>query len=150
MGLLDITGLGSVADLAKTIVNKFIPDSVPESDKIMAQLKLQEMLQAREDNITNAQRDVILGELNQSDNFTKRARPTIVYSGLLFILIVNVLFPIVTFFTGRGMPKLELPSEFWVTWGSICGIYAIGRSVEKRGTDNKVVSSVVKLITGGK
>ena len=35
----------------------------------------------------NASKEVIVAELQQSDNFTKRARPTVIYAGLLFILL---------------------------------------------------------------
>ena len=57
-------------------------------------LDLQRLINDREKQIhdtykqeINASKEVIVAELQQSDNFTKRARPTVIYAGLLFILL---------------------------------------------------------------
>ncbi|MBW2093008.1 MAG: hypothetical protein JRI34_12910, partial [Deltaproteobacteria bacterium] len=46
----------------------------------------------------------------------------------------------------KTLMDLSLPSEFWLAWGSVVSIWQIGRTFEKRGAMNKVVS----LITGNK
>ena len=51
-----------------------------------------------------AKERVLVAELNQGDNYTKRARPTVVYAGLLFIGINYVLFPII----GRDMGLFDI------------------------------------------
>lgn len=143
---LDLTGLGSVADLAGTIVKRFLPEKMSEAEKAQAQLEMQQMLQSRENTLLDAQRSVLVAELQQGDNYTKRARPTVVYLGLLFIFIVHVLFPIITWWTSQSMPELKLPQEFWWAWTGICSTWVIGRSFEKTGVKNKAIG----LITGNK
>ena len=141
---LDITGLGSVADFAGTVIERFFPPKMTDAEKAQAQVQLQEMIQKREDALVEAKKSIIVSEMQQGDNFTKRARPTLVYAGLVFIALVHVIFPIAAFFTGRPMPQLALPGEFWAAWGGVCSIWVIGRSAEKRGAANKLVN----MITG--
>lgn len=142
----DIAGIGSVASLAKGIINKFVPDKISDAEKAKLQIQLQEVLQRREDAVIRAKKGILIAELQQSDNYTKRARPSVVYGGLLFILLVHVVFPIVAFFTGTEMPDISLPSEFWLTWGGVCSVWSIGRTMEKGGAKNKAI----ELITGKK
>lgn len=71
------------------------------------------------------------------ENYTKRARPTVVYAGLVFIGLIHVLLPAVAWTLASAgcavQPfNLTLPSEFWWAWSGVCGVYAIGRSWEKR------------------
>jgi hypothetical protein len=142
----DITGIGSVADAAKSIIDRIWPAKMSEEDKAKAQLEVQRMLQEREHTLIEAQRSIMVSEMSQGDAFTKRARPMIVYCGLLFIFLVHVIFPIVTWLTKESVPALALPGEFWWAWTGVCGVWIIGRSMEKNGAANKVV----KMITGDK
>jgi len=143
---LDITGIGSVADLAKGLLDRFWPPAMDPEAKARLQMELETKLQEREDKLVGVQRDIIVAEMQQSDNFTKRARPMIVYSGLLFIFLVHVVFPIAAAFGSKPMPEISLPSEFWMAWGGVCSIWVIGRSAEKSGINN----AIVKSITGSK
>lgn len=88
---------------------------------------------------------LILAELGQSDNYTKRARPTVVYAGLVFIFLVHVLPPSIAVLTGVPVPAgLKLPTEFWWAWTGVVSVWVLGRSYEKaNGT-----STMSKLITG--
>lgn len=149
----DLTGLGSVADFAGTLVKRFLPEKMSDAEKAQAQLEMQQMLQAREDVVINAKRDIMVAEASQGDAYTKRARPSIVYAGLLFIGLVHVVMPMVAWvslaWAGKpitDMPSLSLPPEFWWAWTGVVGVYSIGRSAEKRG----VASSAISLITGNK
>jgi len=142
---LDLTGLGSVADFAGTLVERFFPPKMTDAEKAQAQISLQTMLQKREDGLIEAQKSIIVSEMQQGDNFTKRARPMLVYAGLIFIFLVHVLLPMIAFFGKQPIPELTLPKEFWWAWSGVCGIWVIGRSAEKKGTANKLVS----MITGG-
>lgn len=144
--LMDITGIGSIFDFAKGVMDKIWPPEADPNQRVQAQLRLQEMMEVRENTVIEAQRAVIVAEMSQGDNYTKRARPTIVYAGLAFILAVHVAFPIIVFFTGRPMPTLSLPEEFWWAWTGVCGIWVFGRSMEKRGSSNKIID----MITGNK
>jgi len=154
MGVFDF-GIGNVADLVKTAINKWGPPD--PADKLKAEYEMTALLQQREDALINAQREIIVAEMAQGDNFTKRTRPTVVYAGLFFIFLVHVFFPITKAFVllAKNLPKetieainiasqITLPAEFWWAWTGLCGIWMVGRSYEKQGTTNKVIS----MITG--
>jgi len=148
---LDISGIGSVADLARGLVDRFLPAKMTDAEKAQTQVQLQDILEQRENTVIEAQRSIIVTEMQQSDNFTKRARPSIVYAGLAFISLIHVILPMIAWITliatGKplpDMPGITLPGEFWATWGGVCSIWVIGRSIEKRGVMNKAV----KMITG--
>lgn len=150
---LDMTGIGSLADLASNLVNRFWPPSASEAEKIGASMQIQQMLEAREIAVLDAQKTIIAAEMSQTDNYTKRARPTIVYFGMFAIGLVHVALPVLAWMaltlTGKpleGMPTIALPSEFWMTWGGVCGVWIIGRTAEKSGAAGRIVSA----ITGAK
>ena len=143
---LDLVGIGSIADLAKGLVDRFLPPAMTGEQKAQAQIQMQEILEKRETTLIDAQKSIIVSEMQQSDNFAKRARPSLVYSGLLFIFLVHVAFPIVAFFTNKPMPSLILPTEFWYAWTGVCSAWIIGRSAEKKGA----TGSVISLLTGNK
>jgi hypothetical protein len=143
---MDITGLGPVAEVAKGIIDRFFPPKMSDSEKAEAQVKLQGILQERENALIEAQKSIMVSEMSQGDAYTKRARPTIVYAGLAFIFAVHVVFPIVAYISGKPLPQLSLPQEFWWAWTGVCGIWIMGRSMEKNGTTNKLMS----IITGNK
>lgn len=143
---LDITGIGSIADLAKGIVDRFLPAAMTGAEKAQAQVQMQEVFDRREKSLIESQKSIIVAEMQQADNYTKRARPTLVYSGLLFIFLVHVAFPIAAFFTSKAMPSITLPQEFWWAWSGVCGVWVLGRSMEKRGIDGKITN----LIAGAK
>jgi hypothetical protein len=146
---MDLTGLGSVADLAKGLVDRFFPPAATEAEKMAAQAQIEQQLQARENAVLETQRTVMSAEMNQGDNFTKRARPSIVYFGLAAIGLVNVLLPVLAWIylisTGKAlsnMPTIALPEQFWLTWGGVCSIWIIGRSSERLGVAGKVVQAI--------
>ena len=78
--------------------------------------------------------DVIKAEMNSGDNYTKRARPTLVYFGMVVIAWNYCVLPVV------GGTPVELPMEFWVAWGGTVSIWSLGRSGE-RMTANKDMNS---------
>jgi hypothetical protein len=116
-------------------------------------VEAQEQLRQREaelaalgDKQLQARRDVLTAELQQGDNFTKRARPTVVYAGLVFIGINYVIVPAIAHLAGKPLANgfLPLPTDFWVAWGGIVATWSIGRSFEKTGASNRIT----RLITG--
>ncbi len=84
-----------------------------------------------------AKEKIMVAELQQTDNYTKRARPTIIYGGLAILALNHVLLPWAAWFgihifsKAINLPSITLPSEFWIAWGGVCGVYAFGRSKEK-------------------
>ncbi len=143
---MDITGLGSAFDFAKGIMDRFWPKQASEQEKMAAVASLVPMIEARENAVIDAQKAVMVAEMSQGDLYTKRARPTIVYAGLAFIFLVHVAFPIITYISGKPLPELKLPEEFWWSYTGVCGVWILGRSMEKNGSTNKMIS----MITGGK
>ena len=143
---MDLTGIGSIADLAKGIMDRFIPPQASEAEKAAIQIQLQEMLDKRESTILDVQKSVMVAEMGQEDPFTKRARPMVVYAGLTFIGLVHVFFPIVSWWSKQTLPALELPQDFWFVWGGVCSVWMVGRTAEKLGIGGGMVSK----ITGSK
>ena len=147
---LDLTGVGSVADFAKTVVETIRGYFPNEKDKAEVQLKIQELAQQEFSKMLETQKAIIVAELNQGDNYTKRARPTIIYAGLgMMVLTVLLKFGAWLGLTLAGrplsqLPNINLPTEFWWAWSGVCGVYVFGRSAEKRGAANKII----KMITG--
>ena len=142
---MDITGIGSLADLAKSIIDKFWPPQADPNEKLRAETELRRMLQQRENAVIEAQRAIMVAEMQQGDTYTKRARPTVVYAGLFFIFLVHVAFPMISWFTKQQMPDLSLPDQFWWAWSGVVAVWFIGRSAERRGAAGRIV----KAITGG-
>jgi hypothetical protein len=121
-------------------------------------LRMEELTQQREKEIEvtirqelNAKKEVLLAELKQDDRYTKRARPTVVYVGLIFILLELLgLRHIIMHYLNIDSEIIansdQIFKMFLGVWGSVLGVYSIGRSVEKRGTRNAWTS----FITGNK
>ena len=98
--------------------------------------------------------DVIQAELAQSDKYTKRARPTIIYTGLAMYVLNAVIFPklavLAAFVSDPETQKIiidacqpvDIPVSFATAWGGIVAIYAVGRTLEKRGIKNAAVEAM--------
>lgn len=74
--------------------------------------------------------------LSRESRYIKMARPTFTYFGIAIIFINYTIIPLLSTWLGGTGEALELPTEFWVAFGSVTGLYAVGRSYEK-GTVNK-------------
>ena len=128
--------VGSVVKELGDVADKFITTS---EEKMAARAKFEEILQRRDAEVEqtiraelDAQKSIIVAELNQGDNYTKRARPTIVYVGLGMAVFNYALAPLVSHVFGSTLPSLAVPVEFWTIWGGVVGVYSWGRSAEKR------------------
>ena len=87
--------------------------------------------------------DVIQADNASGDNYTKRARPTVVYFGLVAIFLNHLVLPWAAHFAGDGVvPAIELPVEFWVAWGGIVSVWSVGRSAEKAAVSNRLTRSI--------
>lgn len=131
-----------VSELAKSILDKIWPPQADPNQKLLAEMELTRMLQSRETAIIDATKGIIVSEMEQSDSYTKRARPTLVYAGLFFILLVHVASPMVSWFTKETLPAMSLPDEFWWAWSGVVGIWSLGRTFERRGAQNKVIDTI--------
>jgi len=137
-GLLD--SVGNIAD-------KFI--QTPD-EKAAFKVELEKVLQQRDKEVEQtiraelqAKERIIVAEMAQGDNYTKRARPTVIYFGLAIIAFNYCLIPLVQLATDMTVEAFTLPAEFWLAWGGCVGVYNIGRSMEKRGNRNKLTQAAV-------
>lgn len=89
-----------------------------------------------------ARRDIIVAEMAQGDAYTKRARPTVVYAGIV-IFALDAAVRAIQMSLGVGdVPTTYVPSEFALAWGSVVGLWVLGRSAEKRGAGNAIISAI--------
>jgi hypothetical protein len=135
-------------------IRKFV---TTDKDRMAVQVEVEKIISDRmskaQDSVMTelqAKAQVLQAELQQGDAFTKRARPTVVYCGLLMILYNHCIIPTIQTIMNQPVAPFTLPVEFWVAWGGIVGTWSIGRTVEKRGAslgDSKF-GKIAKLITG--
>ncbi|MBF0552599.1 MAG: holin family protein [Deltaproteobacteria bacterium] len=148
---LDLSGIGSVADLVSGVLGRFWPPAMTDEQKTQAEQAVGALVAGQVNTLVEAQKAIVIAELTQDDKYTKRARPSIIYVGLLIFLLNGVLTPVAAFVATMlghpiSPPVMALPDSFWVAWASVTGIYAIGRSAEKFGADHPIIQK----ITGGK
>lgn len=142
-----------VASIAGKILDRFAPTQMPEADRAKAVLGISAMIDERDATLVTAQRDIIVAELEQGDKFTKRARPMIVYTGLVVLVFNHALVPFINrcvewYVLSQGgdlsafaaLTPMNLPSEFWYAWSGVVGVYAVGRTAEKRGARGKLIN----------
>lgn len=137
---------GGLLKDAAEVVGKFV---TTKEEKMQAQLELEALLQKRDSEIEQtiraelgAKERIMVAELQQGDNYTKRARPTVVYFGLFVIFFNYCLVPLIQTFASSTVDPFALPTEFWAAWGGIVATWSIGRSAEKRGARNKVTDFI--------
>ncbi len=140
--------VGTLVGQVGGIVDKF---HLSGEEKQRFKLELEALLQKRDSEIEEtiraeiqAKERVLVAELTQGDSYTKRARPTVVYAGLVFIFLNYCIIPAIQSLAGVTVKPFELPIEFWVGWSGIVTTWVIGRSVEKRGARGRMTS----VITG--
>jgi hypothetical protein len=116
---------GAAADIAKGIVNKFLPASMTDEEKLAAEIEIEQLLTARDTKLLEAQTEIITAELEQDDSYTKRVRPTIGYVliALLVLYVLRLLF--------SETPPPELPVWMREVFLGYFGVYFVGRSWEK-------------------
>lgn len=133
MGIFDFVG-----EIVKPVTGLIDNLSTSDEEKLTLKNKLTEIentykskLLDYEATVAESKKEVMIAELKQDDKYTKRARPTVLYSGLAIMFINNVLLPWISYFLGRSIPQINLPGEFWLAWGGVAGVYAFGRTQEK-------------------
>lgn len=136
-------GIGNVITKVGDIVDRF---NLSGEEKQQFKLDVETLLQKRDSQVEQTLRAeiqsrerVLVAELQQGDNYTKRARPTVVYFGLVLIFLNYTLFPIVALRSGMDPIALELPAGFWAGWSGIVSSWVIGRSMERRGYQHKLL-----------
>ena len=133
---MDIMGiLGTIISPVTNMIDQFVTS---DEERLEAKNQLEVIknkalsdIMDYEKTVIDKKAEIMVAELQQGDNYTKRARPTIVYGGLLILVINNVILPWITHFTGNAPPVINIPAEFWYVWGGVTGVYAFKRSDEK-------------------
>jgi hypothetical protein len=162
---------GGVGDVIEKVGNTIDEFHLSGEEKQKFKLELQQLLMKRESEIEQtirknleAKERIIVAELQQGDSYTKRARPTVVYFGLIMIALNYFLLPAALLVSGNsGMLEncakkttaenvieescnretlFPLPEEFWLAWGGIVATWAVGRSFEKTSASNKFSRAV--------
>jgi hypothetical protein len=141
---------GGLADSIADVADKFIetPDE-KRAFKLAVEQEISRRVQQGEETARaeiNARAQVITAELQQDDLYTKRARPTLIYFGMLMIALNYFVVPLIQMISGLEISPFEIPFEFWVAWGGAVSVYTIGRSMEKKGSS----SAFSQVVTGNR
>lgn len=147
-------GVGGVVDKVGDIFKILKGDKEDDPKLSAAELqlkleltKLQNDLQTKmSDAVTGDlanQRELIKAELSNEDPYVRRARPTIIWVGIIIFLFNYALLPFITtmvqlFGGGFSFVPITLPTEFWGVWGIYTGGYAYLRTREKQGGNIKL------------
>lgn len=143
------SGVGDLVDKVGATVDRF---HLSGEEKQRFKLELRRLFQQRQAEVEQtirknleARERVLVAELAQGDNYTKRARPTVVYGGLVMIGINYVIIPfLASVFGAEAMQPMQLPTEFWAAWGGVVATWSIGRSLEKANMSN----GLSRMVTG--
>ena len=102
-------------------------------------IRMEELTQQREKEVEetirmelDAKKSILMAELNQDDRYTKRARPTVVYVGLIFILLEllglrHIIMHYLKVDANIITNSDQIFKMFLGVWGSVLGVYSIGR-----------------------
>ncbi|MEK9148799.1 MAG: 3TM-type holin [Candidatus Desantisbacteria bacterium] len=146
LGKIFSGSIGSVVKEVGDVADKF---HLSGEEKQQFKLELEALLQKRDSEVEEtlraelgAKERILVAELSQGDNYTKRARPTVVYSGLFFIFFNYCFVPLLARWQGVSFEPLALPPEFWYGWSGIVMTWSVGRSFEKSGTSNRLTRTI--------
>ena len=103
-------------------------------------INLVDSLTIDKDAQNDIKKEIILSEINSDSKFLKNARPSIIYFGLLVVLLelLGLRFFLLNLFMSGELYKGAVNSSnsilqfFLVTWGSVATAYVVGRSQEKK------------------
>jgi hypothetical protein len=131
---MDLTGIGSLADLAKRLTDVFLPDKA-QQEKDAAAYKIQQLI--ADSDAFKAQAGIVQQEVASSNWLASSWRPITM---LIFVALI------VARWFGWTAPNLQ-PEEYIKLWDIVqlgLGGYVIGRSAEK------IVPTIASAIRAGK
>ena len=148
MGKIFAGGIGSLAEKLGGVADRFIHS---KDEQAQFKLDMETLLQQAGSELEQTMRTelqskerIMVAELTQGDNYTKRARPTVVYFGLAVIAWNYSVVPFMGAVMEMSMPLMPLPAEFWYAWGGVVATWSVGRTMERRGAKNNLLT----LVTG--
>lgn len=134
--MLQIGLLGPLIGLIEgpvfSIIDKLIPDP---SLKAKLKAEIQAKTIAHQNEVSTAQREILMQEIGHGDLLTRSWRPVLMYLIIIFLLVYGLLLPIVDLFTATPVvfnPRwLQMPDGLWNLLSLGVGGYIGGRSLEK-------------------
>ena len=143
---------GSIVEIGEgiaSIADRFIQSA---DEKAVFRLEMERLLQARDAELEatirtelQSKERIMVAELQSGDSYTRRARPTMAYFGMVVILLNYIILPWAGYFLKEGVPPpIVMPAEFWYAWAGVVGVWSIGRTMERRGSQQELV----KIVTG--
>ena len=127
--------LGLIEGPVFSIIDKLIPDP---SLKAKLKAEIQAKTIESQNQVTKAQRQILMQELGGGSLMTRSWRPVLMYLIILFLLVYGLLLPIVDLFTAKPVifkPRWqEIPDGLWNLLALGVGGYIGGRSLEKIAT----------------
>ncbi len=124
--------LGLIEGPVFSIIDKLIPDP---SLKAKLKAEIQAKTIAHQNQVTQAQREILMQEISRGSLLTRSWRPVLMYLIILFLLVYGLLLPIVDLFTIEPVifnPRWrDIPDGLWNLLGLGVGGYIGGRSLEK-------------------
>jgi len=151
--LTKLTGSG-VTEIAKQGAELYEKIAAGHLGKKELSLELEKIAAAQFEEVSHeviaelgAKERIIIAELQQGDAFTKRARPAVVYSGPI-IFFALMLIHYISIWMGHPAPPAPPYTEWYLSaWAGYGSVYAVGRTIEKRGTGGRV-GEIASTITG--
>lgn len=146
--LSNIFGSGTIKAVTD-VIDDFVTS---DEEKIKAKTALEKVLQREKSEIETTIRtelksksDFMIAEVRQGDKFTKRARPSVIYTALFVMLFNYCLMPFLAFVTKEVWSSIILPSEFWDTVTVVISVYSVSRSFDKIGVNpvQKIKSKIL-------
>ena len=147
--------INAVADGASQIIGKFVKDPnqaalAAKEITLLAMGESKDALEILEKTVQveiQKKTEIMKSEIQSDDVVTRRTRPIILLAGLGMILLDWLFSWINAIFFHIDMTKITtIPPFFIPVWSGMCTVYIIGRSVEKRGVQSKIINA----ITGAK
>jgi hypothetical protein len=123
-------GISTAMDIAKSLVNRFLPASASEAEKMEAQLKIKKMIEDRDKSIMEAQRDILVAEIQGESWLQRNWRPILMLTVVSIVANNYLVYPYLSLFFSKAL-ILELPERLYNLMEIGVGGYVIGRSVEK-------------------
>jgi len=128
---MDVTGIGSIADAAKSIVDKIWPDKT-QTEKDAAALQMAELMNAH--NLTIAQLDIDKAEASSTNWFVAGWRPAVGWVGAVALAYAAVLEPLMRFCAVQWGYSGQFPEiDTTITMQVLGGLLGLGtlRTIEK-------------------
>lgn len=126
---------GYMSDEQKVAITKDINDVAIRFEQELTEAYKTELITRTE---------IIKAEMQQGDNFTKRARPAVVYLFIATIILNYTILPAIAQFLQIAGFTLVLPEEAWNAFEIVFGVYAVGRTFEKSSGVDKISSAITK------